>query len=249
MREIELNGQSIQLDADGILDVHFMSGNILPYVKNGENQLVVKIDYYQRERIYDVLFRMNGVTESLVNCLTYDTEISSIYLRGNFSVYTEEPLKQKEETVYVLDSAIMIGKAQTPQMDNMTENGYPFFAGKAEFTFEAEVSKLCELKLQLQGRYASARLKWNDYETDVVLSEYITIPEQFVKEHNHISVTLFSGNRNLLGPHHWANSLEPKAISPTNFTMGRSWKDGKSKWYRESYSIISFGANLHQIQK
>ena len=101
-----------------------------------------------------------------------------------------------------------------------------------------------ELKLQLQGRYASAKLRWNEYEKDVVLSEFIRIPEQFVKEQNQIVVTLFSGNRNLLGPHHWAKDPEPKAINPTYFTMGKSWKDGSSERYRDAYSLISFGARL-----
>ncbi len=180
--------------------------------------------------------------------IDYDTEISSVYLRGEFGVYTAEALKQVEETVYILDSAVSIGKARAVTMDEITVNRYPFFAGKVTFAMEAEVDVPRELKLRLQGRYASAKLRWNDYETDVVLSEFICIPEQFVKEHNQIVVTLFSGNRNLLGPHHWAKEPEPKAINPTCFTMGDSWENGKSEWYRDSYSVISFGARLLDCQ-
>ena len=247
IREMTLNGQKIRLEDAGILDIHFMTGNILPYVRKGKNVLVIKIQYYQRQWVYDVLYHTEGVTESIINCLTYDTEISSVYLRGDFSVYSTEALKQLEENIYVLDSDISIGKALTPKMDNMTENGYPFFAGKLEYILTAEVDAPGELHLQLQGRYASAKLQWNDYETDVVLSEYIHIPEQFVKEHNQIVVTLFSGNRNLLGPHHWAKEPEPKAICPTYFTMSGRWKNGKSEWYRDSYSLIAFGAKLRDI--
>lgn len=244
MQSITLNGQEVRLEDDGILDVRFMSGDVLPYVQEGDNELVIQIDYYQRDWVYDVLYRTEGVTETLINCLTYDTEISSVYLRGEFGVYSSKPLKQVEETVYVLDSNISIGEIQPATMGDMTINGYPFFAGKVTFAMEAEVDIPGELKLRLQGRYASAKLRWNDYETDVVLSEFIRIPEQFVKEHNQIVVTLFSGNRNLLGPHHWAKEPEPKAINPTYFTMGGRWENGKSEWYRDSYSLISFGAKL-----
>ncbi len=244
MRSIALNGQEVHLDDSGILDVHFMSGDVLPYVQEGDNELVIRINYYQRDWVYDVLYRTEGVTETLINCLTYDTEISSVYLRGEFGVYSQKPLKQVEETVYVLDSNISIGEMWPVAMENMTTNGYPFFAGKVTFTMEAEVDTLGELRLRLQGRYASAKLRWNYYEKDVVLSEFICIPEQYVQEHNQIVVTLFSGNRNLLGPHHWAKEPEPKAINPTYFTMGNSWENGKSEWYRDSYSLISFGAKL-----
>lgn len=244
MQSITLNGQEVCLEDGGILDVRFTSGDVLPYVQEGDNELVIRINYYQRDWVYDLLYRTEGVTETLINCLTYDTEISSVYLRGEFGVYSSKPLKQVEETVYVLDSDISIGESQPASMEDMTINGYPFFAGKATFAMEAEVDTPGELKLRLRGRYASAKLRWNDYETDVVLSEFICIPEQFVKEHNQIEVTLFSGNRNLLGPHHWAKEPEPKTITPAHFTMGDSWENGQSEWYRDSYSLISFGAKL-----
>lgn len=244
MQSITLNGQEVHLEDGGILDVCFMSGDVLPYVQEGDNELVIRIDYYQRDWVYDVLYRTEGVTETLINCLTYDTEISSVYLRGDFGVYSTEALKQVEETVYVLDSAISIGKPCLPRMDNMTETGYLFFAGKAKFACEAVVEHQGELRLQLKGRYASAKIQWNEYETDVVLSEHIQIPKQFVREYNQIVITLFSGNRNLLGPHHWAKESEPKAINPSYFTMSGRWKDGMCDLYRESYSLVAFGAEL-----
>lgn len=244
MQSITLNGQEVHLHDGGIMDVRFMSGDVLPYAQEGDNELIIRIDYYQRDWVYDVLYRTEGVTETLINCLTYDTEISSVYLRGEFGVYSSKPLEKVEETVYVLDSDISIGKMRLVAMEDMTTNGYPFFAGKATFTMEAEVDNPGELRLRLQGRYACAKLRWNDYEKDVVLSELICIPRQYVQEHNQIVVTLFSGNRNLLGPHHWAKEFEPKAINPTYFTMGNSWKNGKSELYRDSYSLVSFGAKL-----
>ncbi len=244
IREITLNGKMIKLEDAGILDAHFISGNILPYVNLGENSLILQIDYHQKEYVYDVLYRMPDVTESILNCLTYDTEISAVYLHGNFGICTAEELQHPEERLYVIDSDISIGKTCMPIMSNMTKSGYPFFAGKVVFEIEAEVDNPDSLQLHLDGRYASAKLIWNEYETDIVLSEHVVIPSKYVKHNNKITVILFSGNRNLLGPHHWFDELEPKSVNPMFFNMNKSWKDGRSELYRESYSLVSFGAEL-----
>ena len=43
-------------------------------------------EYRQPDTVYEVLFDRADVTESLINCLTYDTEIDAAYLRGQFGV-------------------------------------------------------------------------------------------------------------------------------------------------------------------
>ena len=61
-----------------------------------------------------------------------------------------------------------------------------------------------------------------------------------IKKGDSLETEIVSGNRNLLGPHH-AVELEPFGVSPYEFTMSGSWKDGKSDKYRQSYSFVPFG--------
>lgn len=246
--EIVLNGKLITLEEPGILDEHFISGNILPYIIQGENQLVIKIDYYQQEHVYDVLYRTPDVTESLINCLTYDTEIGSIYLRGQFGVLSNQPLKREKEGIWLLDSDVSIGKTCRADMSNITGSGYPFFAGKMAFEMEAEVEEPGEAALLLEGRFGGARLLWNDYETEIVLTENVIIPASYVKRKNKVKIILFSGNRNFLGPHHWAHDFEPKSVMPMMFTMNGNWKNEKSTDYRESYSFTDFGIKIRTVE-
>ena len=62
--------------------------DIAPYVKTGVNEIIIELDYYQSEDVYYALFGEN-VTESLKNCLAYDTNIEPVYLMGDFGVYGE----------------------------------------------------------------------------------------------------------------------------------------------------------------
>lgn len=246
--EIRLNNNPVEFNDTGILDTHFISGNILPYIVRGENELVIKIDYYQQEHVYDVLYRMPDVTESLMNCLTYDTEISSVYLRGQFGVYSEQPLERKDEGVYLLNSAVCIGEPCMAEMSDITGSGYPFFAGKMSFEMDAEADVPGEIHLHLAGRYGTAKILWNEYETEAVISEYVTIPEAYVRKNNKVVITLLSGNRNFLGPHHWRYDPEPKMVMPLMFSMKNEWKDGKCENYRDSYSFVPFGVRIEPAE-
>ena len=245
--EIMLNGNPVNLNDGGILDEHFISGNVLPYIIQGENRLVIKIDYYQQKDVYDVLYHTPDVTESLINCLTYDTEISNLYLRGQFGVYSDQPLTWNEDGIYILESNVSIGSACKAKMKDITGSGYPFFAGQMMFEMDAEVDVPGSVQLHLAGRFGSARIRWNEYETDAVISEYVTIPEIYVKQKNKVVVSLYSGNRNLLGPHHLADDLEPKTVVPTMFTMRSQWENGKCANYRDSYSFVPFGIEIEAL--
>ena len=58
---------------------------------------------------------------------------------------------------------------------------------------------------------------------------------------NVAEITLYSGNRNLLGPHHNAQAEEPTHVSPRVFELPGSWENGQSRLERKSYSFVRFG--------
>ena len=67
-----------------------MRGNIAALARKGENEIVLELDYFQSQQTYDVFdgfYYGNGeVTETLMNCVSYETNIEAMYLFGSFSV-------------------------------------------------------------------------------------------------------------------------------------------------------------------
>ena len=61
---------------------------------------------------------------------------------------------------------------------------------------------------------------------------------------NELKITLLSGNRNLLGPHHKPQG-EIYSVGPSTFTDKYGWADDKSKpAWTDNYSFVRFGGEL-----
>ena len=93
-------------------------------------------DYYQGENVHYAIFGEN-VTESLKNCLAYDTDIEAIYLCGDFGVYCEnwdesEPYRPKGENFYVGE--------QPTSVTELIKDGFPFFRGHITLTQKVELN-------------------------------------------------------------------------------------------------------------
>lgn len=74
-----------------------------------------------------------GVTETLKNCIAYETTIEAGVLKGDFGVYSEKGFKRgKGKNVLISDGDFYIGKRKTEITDTVKE-GYPFFAGHMTF--------------------------------------------------------------------------------------------------------------------
>ncbi len=239
-----LNGKEIVLKNCGILDSHFMSDDILEFVKIGENNLTLKIDYRQSEHVYDVLYRTENVTEALINCLTYDTEIEAVRLYGDFSVRPKNYDRDSDGN-YIACLPFEIDKPQNADMSDIVGSGFPFFAGKMTFTAKASVSEIADIEFDIKGKFHAAHIKWNEYETDAILETKVTIPKKWVQKDNNITITIYNGNRNLLGPFHYAIYNEPKTVFPGAFTMQGTWnEDHVSDYYRDTFSFVPFGVEF-----
>ena len=73
------------------------------------------------------------------------------------------------------------------------------------------------------------------------MSEYVTIPKEYVKSENRLILTLKSGNRNIMGPFHYGLATEPESVFPDCFTLKGTWENGESSEYRSSYAFVPFG--------
>ncbi|MBQ3080620.1 MAG: hypothetical protein IJC48_11600 [Clostridia bacterium] len=249
--QVWLNGETIELDQPGTQDFTFVSADIANRIKFGTNEIVFLIDYYQSEHVYKVF---NGVyydhddtTESLVNCLSYETDIEAIYLRGDFCVETakyEEGAKRTKLT----DGPFKITLPRKyVSLNELVEEGFPFFAGTitANVPFEASGN---EKLMRLNGRFATARVSVNGGEEKLLMFDNaFDISKDVRKGDNIVSISITNSCRNIYGPFH--NPVDPDsfAVSPDSFTLYGTWENGKSKRYTDRYAFTFFGIDEIQL--
>ncbi|MCQ2387460.1 MAG: hypothetical protein MJ066_03325 [Clostridia bacterium] len=240
----KVNGKEIKFTGESDFERKIYRADIAKFVQAGHNEVVLKIHFYESEDVYYALFGKN-VTEGLKNKLAYDTTIEAAYLQGDFGVYSKGGFTQTKDSlgngvknemakVYVSDDDFYIAERKSIIKDTVKE-GYPFFAGT--MTLESKFisdGKPCILKLK--GRYGFCKLKINGksvdksyFATEADISNYVK------KGENTAEITLYSANRNLLGPHHYIIE-ECFSIGPGNFELFHTkWKNGKSEEERDNY--------------
>lgn len=235
---VKLNGKDIKFDGISDLDEIYSRADVSDKVVAGENVLVVKYDFYQDENVYYALFG-EGVSESIKNCMTYNTMISAPFLAGKFGVYSDNfragytPRTMHADTFYV-------AKSPEKVIDLVTQ-GFPFFAGnitlKREFFANSD-----NVKLKLNGRYHYAEITVNGLSAgSLIFTDTIDVSEFVVKGKNALEIKLYSGNRNLLGPHHRINDDEDTSVGPYAFDFTDTWQKDGSPEFSPRYSFSKFG--------
>lgn len=235
----EVNGNPITLTGESDFDKKICKTDILKYVKLGKNEVVLKVDFYLSDHVYYVMFGEN-IQEGLKNCLAFETCVEACYLQGDFGVYSKTGFSKGEEEGLAFADDFYIAEKNT-SVTNTVEEGYPFFAG--DMTLEKTFTwngRPCVL--DLQGNYCLSEVtvngrlvKKNYFDAKVDISDYVVSGE------NVVAVRLWSGNRNLLGPHHFMGFKEPISVGRDTFELSNTWVNGRSKYERENYSFVRFG--------
>jgi len=230
---VSVNGKKVEKIGSSPMERSFYLYDMSGCLKKGENEIVIEIDYFQSEQVYYALFGEN-VTESLKNCLAYDTDIEAVYVKGNFGVYGA--FTQGNCEGVLLGENFRIG-APKKEIESLIEEGYPFFAGDIVLKQSVTVDDVNK-ELVLDKRFHLVDVKVNGkaagrmmFSNRLDLSEYLTVGE------NEIELTLTVGNRNLLGAFH-TQEQEPRSVGPYTFERIGTWKDGKSSILRESYALV-----------
>ena len=198
----------------------------------------MSLDYFQNDYVYHVLYD-DGVSESLRNCLNFDTEIESVYLFGNFKVATEaEKFELRERDYYEYFGSFTLEKNNgIIDISDMTKNGYPFFCDSLILkTKKTDGGNL----LQVPGVFSVGEVSVNGahvsyllFKNECDLSDYIK------KGDEEITVKVWQSRRNLFGPHHY---IEYEVIaSPENFSFEKQWNKDKCPIYTDRYSFKKFG--------
>lgn len=219
-------------------DTSFDKIEISPLLRNGENKVNVSLHFYQEDHVYDILFGKE-VLEVEINRLTYTTELESIYIIGDFGVFSESKYSFAEKKGMITSGGFFISK-KPDQVDEgeIVSQGFCFYAGnsmlKRTITFTEDVI-LNGVILDL-GRVDAVATRvfvnghdlglipWAPYQIDI--SRYIKTGA------NEIGIMLYGSNRNLLGPHHYIYGQNTN-VAPHSFTDYEGW--------RESYCFVRFG--------
>lgn len=227
-------------------DSAFKKIDIKPYIRNGINEVILKRKFYQSQIVYDVLFGEN-ILETEKNKLTYDVELESIYVVGDFGVVSKSGYSYGDRKAVFTDGAFaIINKPEKAKKGDLTGQGFCFFAGSIKLSQDIWIMEKNNYRIfvdivkpnaVVSKIYLNDKLvrtiPWEPYNTDIT---------DFIQEgNNKITVQLFAGNRNLLGPHHNAGG-ELYAVGPSSFTDCPGWEaDGITDQWRDRYCFVKFG--------
>lgn len=244
---IEINGKPFEFSAEGyFVDKSIVKCNIAPHVKSGVNTIGLSCNYYQSPKVYEVLFAPD-MCASERNKLTYDTELESIYLVGSFGVKNDAPYSYGERrAIHTSGDFCLTSLPKTVNATHITESGFWFFSGALELTQRVIVSKDIKKRYRLsveQLNAPAAKVFVNGNFIGILgFAPYcLDITDLLINGENEIEIKLFSGNRNLLGPHHKPLG-ESYTVCPDTFTDKNGWSDNPDfQPWTDSYSFVRFG--------
>ncbi len=234
--EQRVNGKPFVFNENSEIEKNILISDITNLVKPGINECVVKTDWHQNDMVYYALFGEN-VTESLRNCLVYDSEIEAIYFSGDFGVYSKLNYTDSAVEGFVLGNEFYIDTLPKTVTEPVTE-GFPFLADKLKLRQKLVLNNK-NIKLRFNGTWQIAYINVNGkYAGKLVYERVLDISNFAVEGENIIEVEFVLSNRNLLGPHHLKGIKYYESVSPWCFDLTNSWVDGKSDDYMDEYAIF-----------
>jgi len=234
--EQRVNGRPFVFNENSEIEKNILISDITDLVKTGVNEYVVKTEWYQEDMVYYALFGEN-VTESLRNCLVYDSELEAIYLSGDFGVYSKLNYTDSAVDGFVLGNEFYIDTLPKTVTEPVTE-GFPFLTDKLKLRQNLVLDNK-NIKLRFNGTWQIAYINVNGkYAGKLVYERVLDISDFAVEGENIIEVEFVLSNRNLLGPHHLKDIKYYESVSPWCFDLTNSWVDGKSDDYMDEYAIF-----------
>ena len=237
---VAVNGKPVALDGDWWFDRSFLTVDVAPYVHTGRNEVVMELDYFQRDYVYYVLY--GGVSESLRNCLSFDMEIESIYLYGEFGVKTDNTKMTTEGVAcYYTGEFAIVPQKKSIDLTNVVTDGFPFFGGAIEAKTVYNYTPGAPTELVITGRCSVCDVTVNGtFAGRLLFKQHMDLSAYLQEGENTIALKLYNANRNLLGPHHYIQA-EPLSVGPTTFSLESQWKDEQCPNYADRYAFVRFG--------
>jgi hypothetical protein len=239
-----LNGKPVdKTDCGYFRDHSFRMLNIADLVVKGENVIELQVYLKETDVTYENL-KKSRIFESEKNKLTYDMEIESMYLVGDFAVKCESAFEPIPNNAYFCDGGFTLVKPEAEvTLKNLEQNGYTFFSG--ELTVEktltlSEGDTARELVFEKSGLNA-IRVNVNGTDVDTIMwAPYsVDLTPYLGAGDNQIKLTLVNNLRNLLGPHHHVGG-ELLAVAPPHFYKEPCiWNGYAGGYFTEKYSFVN----------
>ncbi len=242
--KIFINGTEIEKkDCGYYRDRGFRKLDVAKYFKTGENEILVTCDFEQSKTVYENIEK-SRIFETEKNKLTYDMEIESIYLIGNFSVKTESGFELLDKDAVRYNGEFIIS-APKEKIDiyGIERQGFPFFNGKLTVKKTFDLKK-GSYKLEFNKMLASSvSVKINGVDAgDIIFRPYtMDISSYIVDGENEIELSVITSLRNLLGPHHIEEG-ETYEVTPACFHKEETiWGTWAKKPWNDGYCFVING--------
>jgi hypothetical protein len=256
--KIEANGRPVPYRDEGWwVDASFRRVDLRPLIRRGRNELTLSRRFFQRSKVYEVLFGSN-VYETEKNKLTYDVELESVYLVGDFGVESRSPfVRGPLNSLWTDGPFCLVEQPRRVRSGELATQGFPFFAGAITLSKTMRINKEMNTRYVLPARPPRAVLSrvsvngaavatrpWAPFDVDIT--------DALRDGENRLSIRLWSGNRNLLGPHHHPDG-EPLSVGPESFTGRWSWVEKRTEavpataeertrsYWKGGFAFVDFG--------
>ena len=241
--QVWVNGTEVVPNKDKYwFDKAFATADIAALTKQGTNEIVVKVYHKQRDYVYYVLYGDGDITEALRNCLSFDVEIESMYLLGEFGLRCDGTFTERQHRSVTFEGEfVLVKQPETVSSYDVVRSGFPFYAGEMPLTFSYEYRKGLPTVLNLDGRFATAEVMVNGIEAGTMLFKTTMDLADYLQEgKNTITVTLCNSMRNTMGPHH-RDDPEPYSVGPHTFSFEKGWNGRECAGYIEWYAFVRYG--------
>ena len=250
-----LNGEEFAaVDSGELFDSSFRKIVLPGNIKCGTNVLTMKMRYTQPDGFFDQLEKAK-YCETEYNKLTFDTEIESVYLFGDFSVRHNGGAEKLERDAVRYNGNFVLGaplSGNTLDTADLTAAGMPFFAGKAALTRKctltaADVAKIKFLRFVPHGAN-SYHIKLNGKNIGSCFWEpYVLDVSGALREgENILEIECVTSLRNMLGPHHLEQG-EAVAVHTMSFNKAENAVGKKALPYNPGYCVVSLGVEAVEL--
>ena len=217
LTDVKLNGNSLTKTGRKFYHEEISVYDGKKFAVSGENtiSLVYRIDTHGLKKEISAF-----ETES--NVYFRKTEIESVYVIGNFSLFTEGTFRERKGKKYFSVKSCTIGKGCPGR-----ESEAPFYLGKVlyegSFFFPENKAKEDRVLLSLKSDYPVCELTVNG-KNILSYGGEIDVTDAIAEGNNELTVTAHTGNRNLAGPHRYFD-CDTEYVGPSTFLGKRGWED------------------------
>ena len=236
--QVTLNGILLDnADCGYFVDKSFRKIDISGKVKLGDNEIVISRRFENNQHTYDIK-NGTGIHEAESNRTTVQTEIEAVYILGNFSVDFDGSYTSGGNGSFLTKGMFNISSPKKhTSAACLTKDGFPFFSGhitlETKFTLDMISGKRvildigrpdCVLsEVSINGHIKS--FQWAPYQCDIT---------DWVKDsENLLRITLYTSNRNLLGPLHNKDG-EPYGVGPYSYSHNQMEEI-------DTFALVPFG--------